>query len=149
MNRGPLALSYMYYNFNRGFLPNHLFHLLALHDKNKRKIIAFSLNDIYGHLQAQKLLPQLGLRSHEIYNFGRSFLAHHYYKLCLIYARRFFLKKSCIFHYMIKLASIRTHTYSYSEIYSEFKLCKQYSFLHGWFCSFPVLNPHPNLFMTR
>ena len=38
---------------------------------------AFSQHDLYDHA----LAPCPG--GHEIYNFGRSFLSHHYYKLSL------------------------------------------------------------------
>ena len=41
---------------------------------------AFSLYDLYGRVLAQEPLPTGG---HEISNFGRSFLGHHYYILGL------------------------------------------------------------------
>ena len=53
---------------------------------------AFSLYDLYGLALAQEPLP----RGHEIYNFGRPFLGHPTYLVCLIYAwelRRRFLEK--------------------------------------------------------
>ena len=40
---------------------------------------AVLLYDLYGHSLAQEPLP----RGHEIYNFGRPFLGHHYYILGL------------------------------------------------------------------
>ena len=42
----------------------------------------FSLYDLYGHALAQEPRPQ----GHEIYNFGRSFLGHHYHILSLPYS---------------------------------------------------------------
>ena len=44
--------------------PNHFIHFLY---------------DLYGHALAQEPLPG----GHEIYNFGRPFLGHHYYKLSM------------------------------------------------------------------
>ena len=42
-------------------------------------MIHIHFHNLYGHTLAQEPL----LRGHEIYNFGRPFLAHHYYILVL------------------------------------------------------------------
>ena len=65
----------------------------------------FSQYDIYSHAQAHKPLPQ----GHEIYNFGRTFLGHHYYflslsDLCLGVEKKFF-KGIMHFHYKIYMAT--------------------------------------------
>ena len=67
-------------------------------------------NDIYGHALTSEPLP----RGHEIYNFGRPFLGHHYYiislsDLCLGAEKKIF-KEIMHFHYMTYKAtpSIRT-----------------------------------------
>ena len=66
---------------------------------------AFSLYDLYGHALAQEPLPQV----HEIYNFGRPFLGHHYYilglsDLCLEVEEIF--KEIMQFHYMTYMATL-------------------------------------------
>ena len=49
-------------------------------EENFKRNNAFSLYDLYGHALAQEPRP----RGREIYNFGRPFLGHHYYLVCLI-----------------------------------------------------------------
>ena len=61
---------------------------------------AFSLNDFYDHAPAQEPLPW----GHEIYNFGRLFLGHHYHLLslsvpCSEVEKNFFKEKHQLFSF--------------------------------------------------
>ena len=67
-------------------------------EEDFKRNYAFSLYDLYGHTLAQEPLP----RGHEIYNFGRLFLGHHYYilglsDLCLGVEKKI-LKEIMYFH---------------------------------------------------
>ena len=79
----PLPGGHEIYNFGRPFHGHHYYILglsdLCLEVEEKIFKIMHSLYDLYGHALAQEPLP----RGHEINNFGRPFLGHHYYILGL------------------------------------------------------------------
>ena len=72
------------YNFGRRFLGHHCY-TFSLSDQcldvEKKVFIrnkAFSPHSLYVRILVQEYLNG----GHEIYNFGRPFLGHHYYKIC-------------------------------------------------------------------
>ena len=97
-HKNPCPWGHEIYNFGRPFLGHH-YYILCLSDQClgvEKKILKEIMQFCYMTYMATPPHKNPCPRGHEIYNFGRPFLGHHYYMLCLIYTwvqkRRLFTK---------------------------------------------------------
>ena len=110
-HKNPCHRGHEIYNFGRHFLGHH-YYILALSDLClgvEKKIFKEIMHFYYMTYMAMPQHKNPYPRGHEIYNFGRPFLGHHYYihglsDVCLGVEKKIF-KEIMHFHYITYMAT--------------------------------------------
>ena len=125
-HKNPCSGGHEIYKFGRPFLGHH-YYTLSLFDlclDVEKKIFKEIMQFHYMTYMATPVHKNPCPRGHEIYNFGRPFLGHHYYilglsDLCLGIEKNIF-KEIMQFHYMTYMATYRRRFFNFVNSFSLF-----------------------------